>query len=331
MRRPEYLSPSQIAMFEKNPEEWYLMHGCEVRASKLPQTKPMSIGSSFDAYVKSEMYANLFGSNSDPRFEFDAIFTNQVEGHNRDWALDNGKYVFECYKSCGAYQELLDLLKQSKYAPQFEFTAKGTINDIPLLGKPDLRFVHPSGAHVILDWKVSGYCSKSPTSPCKNYRLVRDCWGEATAKATRGNGQPHKNYDKIIWKGVEIHSGWLEEASPDWADQLAIYSWMLGEPVGNQDVVVCIDQITAKPIGIDKPLLRVANNRARISTLHQEFLLQRITNCWAAITSEHIFSDMTLEESKERCQTLDRQAVMANSTDEMQQCLNDFSRLQGYK
>ena len=331
MRIPTYLSPSSLAMFEKSPEEWYLQRGSEIRAPRFPQTRPMSIGSSFDAYVKSTMYENLFGTGVDPRFEFDKIFTDQVEEHNRDWAKEHGKYVFECYKQCGAYAELLELLQQSQYSPEFEFTATGTISGVPLLGKPDLRFVHASGAHVILDWKVSGYCSKTPTSPCKNYRLVRDCWNVATAKATRGAGTAHKNYQPITWKGVEIHSGWLEDANPDWSDQLAIYAWMLGEPVGNQDVVVCIDQLCGKPIGGERPLLRVANHRARISTIHQQNLLQRITNCWGAITSGQIFEDLTLEECQARCEILDRQAIMANSTDETQQYLNELGRPQGFK
>lgn len=331
MRIPKYLSPSQIALWHSNKDEYYLQHLAETRAPRQPQAIYMSIGSSFDAYVKSAMYETLFGKGADPRFEFDAIFTEQVEAHNRDWAREHGQYVFDCYKQCGAYDELLELLQQSKYAPQFEFTATGTINEVPLLGKPDLRFVHSSGAHVILDWKVSGYCSKSATSPCKNYRLVRDCWDTAVAKPTRGNGTAHKDYQPIVWKGVEIHSGWLEDANEDWANQLAIYAWMLGEPVGNQDVVVCIDQICGKPIGTDRPLLRVANNRARISTIHQQNLLDRLNKCWLAIISGHIFEDMTLEDSKARCEVLEQQAIMANSIDVTQQYLNELGRSQGYK
>jgi hypothetical protein len=331
MRIPAYLSPSQIALWTSDRDEYYLQHLSEVRAPRPPQAIYMSIGSSFDAYVKSAMHENLFGKGNDLRFEFDTLFMSQVEEHNRDWARENGAYVYECYKQCGAYDELLGLLQQSKQAPQFEFTATGTINEVPLLGKPDLRFIHASGAHVILDWKVNGYCSKSPTSPCKNYRLVRDCWDSSIAKATRGTGQAHKAYTPITWKGVEIHSGWLEDANEDWSDQLAIYSWMLGEPVGNQDVVVCIDQIVAKPVGLERPLLRVANHRARISTIHQQNLLARLNECWTAITNEHIFSDMTLEESKNRCAVLEQQALMSHSTDATQQYLNELGRLRGYK
>jgi hypothetical protein len=267
---------------------------------------------------------------ADPKFQFDAIFADQVEPQNRDWALEHGQYVFDAYKFSGAYEDLLSLLKQSKQAPQFEFTIEGCIETVPLLGKPDLRFIHPLGSHVILDFKVNGYCSKSPTSPCKNYRLVRDGWGDLTAKASRGNNTAHKEYKPFLWKGVEIHNGWLEDANTDWADQLAIYSWMLGEPVGDENVIVCIDQIVAKPTS-SKPLLRIANHRARISAVHQKTLLSRIQACWTALTTGHIFPDLTREENDQRCQVLEQQAIRTNIDTPEQQCINDLTRQHRFK
>jgi len=326
-RRSSYLSPSQLALWESNRDEYYLCHLAEIRAPKIPQTNYMSVGSSADAFIKSALHEAINGRGSDPRFEFEAIFCDQVEEQNRDWARENGKYVFECYQKSGAYDELLNLLKQSKFSPQFEFKIEGTIEAVPLLGKPDLRFVHPDGAHVILDWKVNGYCSKTATSPYKNYRLVRDGWD---GTPSRGANQAHKNYRPIIWKGIEIHDGWLEDANHDWADQLAIYSWLLGEPVGDENVVVCIDQIVAKPTN-SKPLLRVANHRARISNVHQQNLLARIKKCWEAITSGHIFADMSREENDARCSMLEQQAVMSNIETPEMQFLNDTSRGQRYK
>jgi hypothetical protein len=72
----------------------------------------MSIGSSFDAYAKSWLHENLFGKGNDPRFEFQALFEAQVEPHNRDWALQNGQYVFEQYKQSGALSDLLGELRK---------------------------------------------------------------------------------------------------------------------------------------------------------------------------------------------------------------------------
>jgi len=331
MRMPSYLSPSQISLWDSNRDEYYLQHLANVRVERIPQAIYMAIGSAFDAYVKAALHGAIFGEGANPEYEFEALFESQVEPQNRDWGRVNGQYVFQCYQQCGAYNELLKLLKESSYAPQFEFKITGTVNEVPLLGKPDLRFVHAGGAHVILDWKCNGYCSKSATSPCKNYRLVRDTWDETIAKPSRGANQSHKNYTPIQWKGVEIHSGWLEESSEDWANQLAIYSWMLGEELGAEEVIVCIDQIVAKPRDTGTPLLRVANHRARISKVHQDNLIARLESCWKAITTGHIFTDLSLEDSQSRCQLLESQAAMTHSEDELQRYLNNLGRSTGYK
>lgn len=326
MRTPAYISPSSLGLWESNREEFYLRHLAECRLSSIPQANYMSIGSAFDAYVKSTMFEELFGK-TDPRFEFETLFEEQVESHNRDWAKKHGGYVFASYVASGAYADLMDMLKTTKQAPQFEFRITGAVEEVPLLGKPDLRFIHPDGAHVILDWKVNGYCSKSATSPCKYFRCCRDGWPESYFKPSRGNGKSHPEYKPIMWKGIEIHNGWLEDANQDWSDQLTIYAWMLGEPVGTQDVVVCIDQIVAKPHpNGSNPLLRVANHRARISLIHQQNLLARLKNCWESITSNYIFPDLTKDESEARCAMLEQQAEAASSGDEMQQWINDLAR-----
>ena len=65
----------------------------------------MSIGSAFDAFLKSHLHKVLFGG-TDPRFELEAIFEEQVESHNRDWAKVHGEYVFNFYRECGALADL---------------------------------------------------------------------------------------------------------------------------------------------------------------------------------------------------------------------------------
>jgi hypothetical protein len=292
----------------------------------MPQVNYLAIGSSFDAYVKSALYESVYGPGHNPQFEFSAIFEQQVEEPIRDWALVNGKYIFECYKQFGPYADLLAMVEKSQTGPRFEFTATGTIEGVPLLGKPDMQFIHQGGANIILDWKVSGYCSKSPTSPAKNYKLARDCWDTTIAKPTRGGGAAHKDYAPMNWKGIEIHSGWLEDANMDWGNQLAIYSWLLGEPVGSQEVIVCIDQICGKPTGLEKPLLRVANHRARISKVHQTNLMQQLQDCWGAISRGYIFDSMTFMENAEYCEMMEKQAILSNSEDPIQKYLNNLER-----
>ena len=93
------------------------------------------------------------------------------------------------------------------------------------------------------------------------------------------------------------------------ADQIATYAWMLGVPVGDQDMIVGLDQLACKPspdVEANRmPLIRVAQHRCRISKGWQEGLLKRYQSCWEAIQSGHIFDDMTREESDARCEVLD--------------------------
>lgn len=318
MRMPTYISPSSLALWESDRESFYLKHLAEERPPRIPQADYMSIGSAFDAYVKSALHEACFGKGADPQFEFDAIFTEQVEEHNRDWALRAGEFAFERYKQTGSHDELLTALQKSEFAPQFEFTVKGEVNGVPLLGKPDCRYIHESGAHVILDWKVNGFCSKYGASPYKGFRMIRDGWTSEEGKASRGVGKPHKMYMPMTHKGVEIGSHFLEETCEDWADQLSIYAWMLGEKVGDEDVVVCIDQLACKPNkDAEFPWVRVANHCCRISEPWQKSLLQRLVNCWSTIQSGYIFDNvLTREESDERCEILEGRASAHENADD---------------
>ena len=309
MRKPTYLSPSSLALWECNREAFYLKYLVDERPPRTPQTDYMSIGSAFDAYVKAALHTALFGEGVDPRFEFDAIFTEQVEEQNRDWALDAGKYAFDAYCVTGSYDELLENLLGSQTDPEFEFRVDGTVMGVPLMGKPDLRYIDCSGANVILDWKISGFCSKYGASPYKGYRLVRDGWTQETAKPSRGAGNAHKLYKPITHRGMEIGSHYLEETCADWADQLSIYGWMLGESVGDENVTVCIDQLACKSRLPEYPLVRVANHCCRISVVWQQSLVQRLTSCWEAVTTGYIFNDiMSREERDERCEILNMRA-----------------------
>jgi hypothetical protein len=301
MRLPKTLSHSSVSLYHKDQEEFYLRYLCEHRPPRTPQQNFMAIGSAFDAYVKTELYRDLFGD--DGKFEFDQVFNDQVEEHNREWARVEGAYVFKSYCYTGAYVELRRLLEQAKEPPRFEFTVTGQIGDAPFLGKPDCYFIHRSGFPVMLDWKVRGYCSKSPNSPTPGFQMCRDGWSPEYAKATRGANNPHKLYLKHDYHGMEINAGWLEHGSTDYADQLSAYTWLMGGEVG-KEFLGCIDELVCKP-GKERPLIRVAQHRSRVSALHQQGLFDRIQATWAACVTGHVFSDKTREESDERCLELD--------------------------
>ncbi len=302
MRIPEFISPTSLGKWETDREEFYKKYLSDHRMIRDPQTPAMAVGSAFDAYVKAALHRELFGEGAaEGRYYLDVLMTDQVEKHVRDWGRAAGRHVFDCYKYTGAYDELLGELSQAADEPRFEFTATGVVAGVPVSGKPDCCFTHQSGAHVMLDWKVNGYCSKRAVSPKKKHAMCRD--GQHMDRPSLRAGRPHKNYEPMFFKGMTIGKHCLSEANPSWADQIAIYGWMTGEEPSTEDMVACIDQIVAKPAPV--PLLRVANHRCRVSAAWQMLLVDRLKDCWNTIQSGHIFTDRSREESAALCEVLD--------------------------
>jgi len=308
MREVRYLSPTSLKTFYEDRTEFYLRYLAEERPPKIPQNQPMSIGAAFDARVKSHLVKNLRG-DVDPSFEFQTLFENQVEPQNRDWAGPASEYVFNAYVKSGALADLMIELEQAVHEPRFEFTIEDRVSHanfdmaVPFLGKPDVYFVTKEGGQCIYDWKVNGFCGKRPTSPSKGYVMVRD--GYSGAKESRGNGKAHKDAQIVVVDGLGVNiAHYLEDISTDWARQLAIYGWVLGEEIGSK-FIVGIDQIVSKGLQEPWPLLRVASFRNRISESYQHKVFEEALAAWIAIQTGYIFDDLPREESDERCKLLD--------------------------
>ena len=309
MRKLEYLSPTSIAVFKYSAEDFYLRYLSENRPTRDAQTKPMSIGSAFDAYVKSWMHESLFGKGNDPRFDLKTLFEAQVEKHNRDWAWDNGRHAFECYKHSGALADLMGELEQAVGTPRFEIEVRGVVNGqkegvtrslsgVTFLGKPDVSFNHKSGMNVTLDFKVNGYCAKTGVSPMPGYLRIR---------GAEYSG-PHKNCFVVAHNGMLINrDDRLENLKEDWATQLSIYGWLSGNEVGS-DFITAIDQLVCKP-GANYPSIRIAEHRLRISEEFQWATFTIAQQIWDIVNSDHIFRNMTLEQSQNRCRVLDQQSL----------------------
>lgn len=310
MRTPEYLSPTSIKKYTEDKEDFYFRYLSEVKIPRPPQTQPMAAGSAFDAYVKSYLHASLFGKGHDLRYELGTIFEEQVEEHNRDWAWEHGRLIFEQYKAAGCLADLMSELNQAVGEPRFEFTIQDTISsdvgDIPLLGKPDVFFINDQAARVIYDWKVNGYCSDRLKSPMKGFVKMRSNVGGIWYPET------HKNCHLLIFKGIAINIAMrLEDGSKDWADQLAVYAWLMGEEIGSEEIIFGIDQVCGPA---DR--LRFATHRLRISPDYQYNLFELIKQIWTEIKSGWIFRDMTEEQSGARCKLLEHRAEAMVGEDE---------------
>jgi hypothetical protein len=310
MRTPEYLSPTSFSLFYKDITEFYLKYLADNRPPRFPQTEPMSVGSSFDAHVKSYLYDKLFGSK-DPKFDLTTLFEAQVEEQNRDFALEAGRVCFDAYKEHGALADIMLELEQADTDPKFEFKVEGhvahgdEVDGLAFYGYPDVFFHTKSGSAVIFDWKVNGFCSKGNVSPKKGYIMLRG------PMDMRGVHCPHKDAQMMVVNGLTINIGHhMEQIDESWANQETIYAWILGEEVG-AEFVVGIDQLAIGPNPDFKdhstpPAIRIARHRCTVSKEHQFELFKKAAWVWKIIKSGWIFRDMTEDESRLRQSMLDQ-------------------------
>lgn len=311
MRKPDYLSPSSVRSYFEKPEEFYIRYLAETKVPRAPQTQPMSIGSAFDAFVKSYLHEALFGKGNDLRFDRTALFEAQVEPHNRDWAVVNGQHAFEIYKELGSLADLMLELKQAVGKPRFEIEIRGhvegnrggktiTLKGLPLLGKPDVFYINKAGHSVILDWKVNGWCSKHPISPMKGYINLR---------GDRKKSGHHKDCHLQQHQGQMINGAmYLEDGDEDWASQLATYGWLCGEEIGSQ-FITAIDQFACAP---DSPFpkVRVAEHRLRVSYEYQWKVFTDYMVVAKVIDTGNLYPDKSDEDNKSICLMLDEKAKM---------------------
>lgn len=302
MRKLKYISPSALARWEDRREEFYKIHLSEVRTERSPQEVHMAAGSSFDAFVKSNIYSAVHGSAVGTQFAFDNIFESQVESHIRDEALEMGKFLFDRYAAFGAYANLLKDILDAPAAPQMEFTVEATVNGIPLMGKPDLRYVTREFVHVIADFKVNGSYSNHGVSPVQGYKL---CLSEKKGSIVT---ETHKKYSPITYKDVEINANPLSEFSVDWATQLTMYAWCLGEEPGDEDYVVRMEQLACRPKAAGGINVKIATHMSQIPSAFQLSVMRRIMDCWECVQRDHIFTDLTPEQSREHCEMIDQKS-----------------------
>lgn len=310
MRCLSYLSPTSISKFIEDRDLFYIQYLADVRPPREPQTQPMSIGSAFDAYCKSYLFKKLIGvSHPDaPKFEFETLFTAQVEPHNRDWARKHGEYAFGEYVRTGAMADMIIELEKAVGLPRFEMDIMGMVSHdlhgVPFLGKPDVFFVNKEACNIISDWKVNGYCSRTGASPMKGY-----------VKIIPGHDW-HKDAYPVTYRGCRVNGSGthLHEIDESWARQTVIYAWLCGCPVGSDfvhaiDQVACNNRKNTQP-GVFFPELRFAQHRYRSNVDFQYKVFREALKIWQLINAgqEGYFEGLSPEDSKSRCETLELRA-----------------------
>ena len=332
MRLPKYLSPSSISLWQRDRREFYLKYLADSRAPRMPQTKPMSIGSAFDARVKSYLHKKINGT-VDPKFDFENLFREQVDEPNREWARPNSEYVFNSYRYSGALADIvleLNTAVESHFELQVDGVVKreGEFDGVPILGYPDVYFKLPSGCFVVYDWKVNGYCAARKKSPERYYVDARDGW-DHTFKPSRNTGI-HKDAQALrTTDGIIINVAQpFEQACELWAQQITIYGWLLGVPVGAK-MIAGIEQLIRasndEPAN-GFPLIKVASFRGYVSYDYQIALITEIHHLWKTINSGHIFEEMSPAENDAECKRLDRHYANYDASDPKDQWFDKITR-----
>jgi len=75
--------------------------------------------------------------------------------------------------------------------------------------------------------------------------LCRD--GYQSEKPSRSHGTQHTNFLDHNHRGLVVNAGYMEYCNDEYADQLCLYGWLLGEKPGDENVVGMIEEIVSKP------------------------------------------------------------------------------------
>ncbi len=288
------LSPTSLKCFEDSVDTFVCRYVLE--KPRPPQTKPMSIGSAFDARIKAYIADKVLGVKD----WFEKLFESQVEPTFRDWAYAESQIVFDGYVKAGCadllIKEIADSISLRLEFEQFKSLKYEDGFEVPLYGKPDAYFMRRDGLQIVIDWKVNGYCSQA--SPAPGYVRLYDADGY-----DKGS---YKFAYPMVYKGILCATG---EIAAQWRDQIRMYTWMLGED--NNDWVAGIDQLVFR-----NSTPRYAIHRMRIAE-DDPNLRKRIRQAWECISSGHYYYDRSLEESNMRIELL-------KSNEAMMDCVLNF-------
>ncbi len=309
MRKPRHFSPTSYALWRSDQQEYYRRYLSSRRFDKELQNFPMSIGSSFDWFVKKHLN-DCLGPKLGVKGELGEL-EKQVESHNLPEARIVGEAVFDAYTKSGA----LDALKREIVSDaRFEFgitarfeggllietrerDAECLLPGLFLNGRPD-GFFYTRAAHntplvpMIFDWKVNSW-QASQKSPDPGYIACHDVTGKVAG--------PHKDAFVAYHEGVKGNKS--KAVNLEWSTQLAIYAWVLGVPIGTP-IIGSIDQVIGPSF---KP--RVARHRFLIESEFQLKLFQDIILAWNVVNSNWIFRDVSEADSLARCLMLENQVI----------------------
>lgn len=275
MRKLKYFSPSSYQMYCNDPKRFYVQYLATVTTPRMPQTVHMAMGSAFDAFVKSQITADLGCST---KFETRELFEEQVAPEFWDELWDRAQHLLDRYMECGAYAIAVEDMGLASLEPRFEFGVEANIHGVPCFGKPDAFYVNQHGTPVILDWKVNSYLGGRNA---KKLYYVMD----------HQNGMSHSKVVTRSSQGLPVAvNRFLEDVDTSWAFQQFVYAIGLGSKIGDM-FITSIDQVTGGP--------SFYTYRAHLSKKFQYDSASGLKEAWEDINSGYVFKrlGLTREES----------------------------------
>ena len=266
MRLLEYISPSRLSLFRKDPKLFYRKYQADIKMENDPPTDAMMVGTCFDVFIKQWLIAEGVVEEA-----------GDLTLPNNDWCVGQGRRICESYLRGGNGNVLKEMCGYGAVTAEVvanEYVEyKGT--GVPLFGKPDLTV--QGGETIVLDWKVNGGASVKRPSPVAGYTWRSKGGVSHKAAKLEGCGIP----------GIPAVS--VADWGAPWIEQVCIYGWLLGVPVG-EPFIGAIDQLCcSKEAGLEE----VVRHRGMIGEAFQLSLWNELCDMWSVcMTGEYLAPDV---------------------------------------
>lgn len=270
-----YLSPTSFMLWRKNPIGFWMRYLAppELKLPRMPQTPQMAVGNVFDIHMKYHLAQTVGRRDLDPSMLEKSIDKKYLGKRGSMDKIDQlvlweGLRAYHAYKDSPALRLLLEGVTNVEVPAE----AVRVTGGVPIWGKPDAELFR--GRRIVQDWKVSGaFANSTPSAESGwSYRFVERMQGGEPKWIDEG---PHH-------RSVEP----LELLKEEWAIQLAMYAWLLGDAPGS-DIHGQIDKILL----VDSKTVEVYVYRTSVGRDFQLRILSELQCLWDKVLKNEVLPE----------------------------------------
>ena len=244
-----------------------------LKLPRMEQTPQMAVGNVFDIHMKYHLASTVGRRDLDPRMLEESIDARYLGRRGSPDKIDQ-LVLWEGLRAYHAYKEspALRLLLEGVTNVEVPSGAARITGGVPIWGKPDAELFR-AGRRVVQDWKVSGaFATNKPSAETG--------WSYHFAKRMVG-GEPKWIDEGPHHRSVEP----LELLKEEWAIQLAMYAWLLGDAPGS-DISGQIDKVLLLDGEVDVYVYRTTVGRD-----FQLRILSELQLCWQKVLAGEILPE----------------------------------------